>query len=109
LYIDEYVNYLKGELGDDAIRGDLITLKELERLGCTIQDDYSDQKSIIETCREFGFLWDDENFWWTRSAVSNDSEGVWAVGSDGALYNYTFSNGGVVRPVITINKETILQ
>ena len=40
-HVNEYVSYLKSEIGDSTLTGTLITMSELKSLGCTITENYS--------------------------------------------------------------------
>jgi hypothetical protein len=102
-YINAYVDYLKEELNDNSVTGDLITLKELKKLGCRIQEDYSYTEEDLY-CE--GWVGNHQS-WWTRSAISNHYVGVWYVyryNIEGNDYHYTRAG---VRPVITISKSAL--
>lgn len=108
-YVNAYIEYLKTELGDDSVTGNLITLKDLERLGCIIPSDYDDGVGTW-TCDNSPYIsWlINGQAWWTRSANSSVFDDlVWWVKSDGALYYSTYSAILGVRPVITISKSTL--
>ena len=106
-YVNAYVEYLKTELGDDSVTGDLITLKELKTLGCRIQDDYTWTED--ETCYSSPYKsWlINGQYWWTRSADSTNASCVWYVYFQGFLSPDTYDIGFGVRPVITISKEAL--
>ena len=107
-YINEYVTFLQSETGDTTITGNLITLAELGTLGCTINEDYSysDGLTCVKSSNASWLL--NEQNWWIRSALPNDSIGVWWMNDNGNLYNYTFTNVYKgIRPTITISKETL--
>ena len=106
-YVNEYVEYLKKTLGDNTINGDLITLKELKSLGCTIKDDYSittENTCVNNSYKEW--LVNGQN-WWTRSAESTSSRSVWHVYFDGSINSHGYSYNYGIRPVITISKQTL--
>jgi hypothetical protein len=107
-YVNAYVEYLKEELGNDTVTGDLITLKDLEELGCTVPSDYA-LGSGGWNCHDspYGWLVNDQ-YWWTCSAYSLYYTSVWFVWPDGRLENTDskYSSRGI-RPVITISKETL--
>ena len=108
-YVNAYVEYLKEELGDDTVTGDLITLKDLEELGCTVPSDYA-WGSGGWNCYDSPYGWiANGQYWWTRSAYSRSYNNVWYVSTDGYLsYDYyRSSNSYAVRPFITISKETL--
>lgn len=104
-YVNAYVEYLKEELGDDTVTGDLITLKDLEALGCTVPSDYA-SGSGGWNCYDspYGWLANGQD-WWTCSASSTYSNHVWNVLNDGRLNYYGYHSNIGVRPTITISKE----
>ena len=115
-YVNEYVSYLKDESGDITLNGDLITVKQLGGLGCTIEDDYFIQS--IDGCLNSGFSWLlNQQHWWTKSASSLTGkydfagEYVLTVANDGSLHSFQFQGSygslGGVRPVITISKVAV--
>ena len=73
-YVNEYTNYIKELTKEDNITGDLITVKQLKSLGCTIQaTNYT--FSDGDTCTDSPYAdWLVENYssYWTKSAWSND-------------------------------------
>ena len=108
IYVNSYVEFIKGTLSDDSVTGDLITLKQLKSLGCTISEDYSyNETSTCDDLPYYSWLINN-NGWWTKSAVSNHTTGIWFVGARGAVYanDYHYSRGGI-RPVITVSKEKL--
>ncbi len=113
-YVNEYFNYLKEQTGANDLNVDLITLKELKNLGCTINDDYSyhgsDENSSCQDSEYFDWLFVGQ-YWWTKSAVNNDNIRVWTVLVDGllvAVYNdLGFIENVGIRPVVTISKNYI--
>ena len=111
-YINEYVSYLQTETGASTITGDLITLQDLKKLGCVFPADYSYVFTSSErTCQDSDYAdWLINNqFWWTRSAASDEASRVWYVLSSGYLSTtdigmpYLFG----IRPVITISKDAL--
>lgn len=109
-YVNEYVAYLKSETGENNISGNLITMKELKTLGCTISEDYSFTSGL--TCNGSSYkswLVISKN-WWTRSASPDNPHYIWFVGNAGdfgsALGIEIYSGIGV-RPIITIPKNLI--
>jgi len=114
IYINEYVAYLQSITGSVEISGTLITLSNLKKLGCTIQDDYSYTNN--ETCESSPHKsWlINGTHWWTRSAVSNQSYSVFKIGSPASLDWAIFTFGGTedtfakIRPVITISKDVLV-
>ena len=109
-YVNAYVEYLKTELEDDSVTGDLITLTELKGLGCTIPSAYEYvSSSSSRTCTNSPYKsWLINNQgWWSRSAYSDYACFVWYVSDDGYLNYYSYSGSYGVRPVITISKDTL--
>ena len=112
-YVNNYVDYLKTETGatsSDTLTGNLITLTELGKIGCTVPTNYTYKSDTsTRTCKYSAKKsWIVNKQWyWTRSVSENGSNGVWYVDSSGQLnfdvYNYAFG----VRPVITISKSLI--
>ncbi len=103
--LNNYVSYLNREYNAGAT-GDLISLKELKTLGCTINDAYSYIDGL--TCEDSIYAsWIlNGQWWWTRSARTNNSECIWSVSDSeftGDEYYFHIS----VRPVITISKEAL--
>ena len=106
-YVNNYVDYLKTELGDDSVTGNLITLKELQTLGCTINEVYSYSTALTCTNSSYKSWLINNQSWWTRSAHSLNMTVLWFIGSDGLLYNFDFIASHGVRPTITISKEAL--
>lgn len=105
-YVNNYVSYLKTETGDDSLTGTLITLKELEKLGCTITADYSPDEGNTNCLNSEYVDWlINGDVWWTRSALSEQAQFVWGVGYDGELSAGPYYEKASIRPVITLNKE----
>jgi hypothetical protein len=71
--VDGYVAYISMMFGYNLVSGDLITLSELGKLGCTVSKDYS--SSGVENCKNSEFKkWLDNGQWmWTKSAYSGMS------------------------------------
>lgn len=108
--LNNYVAYLKELTGDQTVLGDFITLKQLEALGCIIADDYT--YNTDEYCGDS--LYKDwliiDRFWWTKSASSEQSHKIWAVGGNGYMQPLAYDCGeSSVRPVVTISKEVAEQ
>ena len=107
-YVNNYVEYLNSELGDDLVSGDLITLTQLKSLGCTINDSYNYTSSI--TCADSTYAeWIvNGQSWWTKSAYPHFSDNIYKVEQEGAFNGnlYTSSNG--VRPVIELSIDKIV-
>ena len=108
--LNEYVSYLKTVTGDSNLTGNLISLRELKALGCTIAEDYSYTSGFTCVNSDYKSWLVNGQYWWTRSALSSISNNVWVVNATGSLssFNYREPMGGNgVRPVITILKETL--
>ena len=112
IYVNEYASYIKTITGDLSLKGDLITLKQLKNLGCTITDDYSDDGNL--TCLgSKNYSWLVKEFFWYTKSLSPSSGEVWRVGlnsgdSNGKLYDssYGWNNGASsIRPLIIISKD----
>ena len=112
-YVNKYVSYLQTETGDTTITGDLITLAELKTLGCTIYEDYERGTYHCRNSSYKDWLFTRDP-WFTRSAVSSDSNEIFDVFSKSAFHDYEISNVGfnneeeasTIRPTITIQKNT---
>lgn len=102
-YVNEYVSYLSSEIGDSSHTGTLITMTELETLGCTISDDYSYASDCSKSEHKSWLV--NGQHWWTRSAFSNNAEDIWYVNDSGYLFEIRYTDIPSVRPVITINKK----
>ena len=107
-YINEYVNYLKEQTGDNTITGNLITASELKSLGCTINSDYSNGNSPGCQNSEYKSLLIKNYNWWTRSAYPSNGNAVWFVLSDGTLYYNGYTSSFVIRPTITVSIDTLI-
>ena len=106
-YVNAYVEYLKTELEDNTVTGDLISLKDLESLSCTVPSDYAWGSGSWD-CYDSPYGWiANGHWWWTRSASSDYSTDVWHVSPDGGLSYYGYYIGNNVRPVITISKTSL--
>jgi surface protein len=106
-YLNNYVEYLKETINDENIKGNLITLKDLETLGCTIPVNY-DIESEESNCYNSPYGWIVNNqLSWTRSANSTDNYGIWYLVNSGPLnFNHYRASFGV-RPTITISKSSL--
>jgi surface protein len=106
-YLNAYVDYLKTLLKNNAIAGDLISLKELENLGCEISSDYSSNLENVKCDNSSYKSWLINGITWTRSASSSNDKSVWLMYNNGVLMATTFTSAYPFRPVITISKETL--
>lgn len=112
IVLNNYVSFLQSYVNDDTIVGDLITLKELESLGCVIPADYSYPSVTYRSCYESPYIeWlVNGQQWWIRSARSSSNDRPWVLNDeDNYLYSNIYSNKNAVRPIITISKETIVE
>ena len=97
IYVDNYKNYLETQ-GIKINESRLITVEELEKLGCIIE---------LENCTSSPYLWVYLNSYWVWSNSLNIEESLWRVNTQGVIgvyANYSFIRGFGVRPVITISK-----
>ena len=105
--VNGYVDYLKTEFNLNII-SDLITMKQLEKLGCTIPEDYSQGTGGWTCNNSINKEWLVNNQkWWTKSAVASDMLCVWTMLADGSLASNYYDDYFGVRPVITVSKEDI--
>lgn len=99
--IEEYVNTYASELaklnGGENITTRLITLNELETMGCDSNTNSCDSVPAYITSTSY----------WTSSPYESDAGRVWSVDSRRLLSSYTFLNDSSfgVRPVIEISKS----
>ena len=103
-YLLTYVENIENQTGY-SIDGDLITLKQLQKLGCTITKDYSYSDEV--TCVNSDYKdWLITGYnWWTKSASSDEDYLVWRVSGDGSLIDYGYANTYGIRPIIIIDKD----
>ena len=94
-YVNEYVYYLQGEIGNTTLSGDLITISNLISLGCG-----------NSTCKnsEYSSWLVSGQFWWTRTA-SSSPDYVYHINHAGTFALNSYSVNAGIRPVITIPKE----
>lgn len=106
-YVTEYVSYLQTYTKDPGITGDLISVRELGELDCTVSSDYSIQNGL--TCENSKYSnWIINNQWWfTKSAGTDYSRMVWVVTPVGALNDDLCVDIDGIRPTITIKKDTL--
>lgn len=104
--LDAYSMDLYYSLGVGEVEVDLITLKQLEKLGCTIESDYSYSDDVTCYDSPYRYLFDDSINFWTKSASSDNPNHVWILGfGDLCTESYDFSIHYIyVRPVIKVNK-----
>ena len=101
-YINEYVAYLQSETSDEIIAGNLITLEELQKIGCVKVNDsrYDCQNS------EYASWIVNGSYWWTRTTSTEYDRSMWGVNYLGGIQdNFDGVNG--IRPTITISKATL--
>lgn len=101
-YVNEYVSYLKDITVNEDITGDLITLKQLGNLGCSISSNYA--SSTQYTCANSTYIsWlNNGKYWWTKSAPSDYDNSVWAVSGSGSLLSSGYNGSLGIRPVISM-------
>ena len=121
--INGYVDYLRSFTESQTITGDLISLKELEELGCTVSEGYGTTYGS-DTCGSSPYVdWLVNDWMWTKTArigfdntlwIMNDGGDLspgdpldWGMDVDGFIYGYHESDQNLVRPVITISKATL--
>ena len=116
-YINEYIKFIKKEIDNVEVKGDLITLEQLGALGCSYPETYfydtdsTRNRLSCDSSENFSWLINGK-YWWTKSAMSNKSDGIWEVTDDGNsvfmlgdVYNSFYANNSV-RPTITIPYAT---
>ncbi len=101
VYVDNYLNYLTENIGlsKQTTEASLITLEELEELGCSRSNN---------SCSNSPYSWVSSVSYWTRTA--HDSNSVWHVSTRkyiGYDYTYSYIRDYGVRPVITISVNDI--
>ena len=96
--LQNYKTYLKNTLGKTSVDARLITFEELISLGCNTKNNW--------TCKPAP-SWVYSINYWTASAYVNPL--IFYVSSDGGFgsYNFDYSWGWGLRPVITISKSDI--
>ncbi len=94
-YVDEYVWYLKNTYKIGNIKGNLITVEDLENLGCD---------KAAKTCNTSWYDWITGMTYWVNTADPNDTTKTYLVGADGFLGASAYSNinNRGIRPLITI-------
>ena len=112
--LNNYFDYINTVIPVNKV--DLITLKQIENLGCTIPSDYAYSADIsCDALRTYAW-WSygvlDLEYWWTKSAVSNKSNEIWMASKTGLskYVNYATIATGLlglpgVRPVITVDRS----
>ena len=97
----EHVQNYKSKLEDMGVsieKAELITIEELESLGCDISK---------KDCKTSPFEWIYSSSYWTKSIYSNSK--IWAVRGDSGnlILNYPKGTDFGVRPVITVKESVI--
>lgn len=111
-YINKYKEIIDTKLGITTTKADLISLKELKKLGCTIPDGYLYTTDISKrTCKNSPYIsWINKSInWWTKSAAAdNPYQNVWNYCDE---KNFCSNHINIVqkgiRPVITIPKSAL--
>lgn len=98
-YIAEYDKYFRNTIKDNNLLVSIITLGELNKLGCTSSGcTNSDYKSwLVPSYR-----------WWTRSAVTNRESRVYGISATGVVTDDYSINTYGLRPTVTISKEATI-
>ena len=107
-FVNGYISYLKKHSGDIYLTGDLITVTQLIKLGCTVSSDYTSTgtHSCIDSPNKDWLL--NGQPWWTKSAHAEYASSLWIVYSGGSLGRDTYASKQSIRPVITIDKDAVL-
>ena len=106
LKVNKYLVYLKEKYNIDGT-GDLISVSELERLGCKIPENYSSQHGgNCKNSKHKDWLINNQHFW-TKSAIPESPDHLWVLSDGGTLYTDIHSGYYGVRPVITIFKGAL--
>ena len=129
-YVNEYVSYLSSVTGDDTLVGDLISLSQLENLGCSIPKpgiskpsfgiSYEDVNNCDESIHKSwilnGNVYTVDYEFWTKTASYWDGDGIFVLFSNSGGLSLNLFDGttvygsrstAIVRPTITISKETL--
>lgn len=102
LRVDEYGKNLN--LSDDLKEVRLITISELENLGCEITNIGVSGQG---TCENSSYSWVTSEEYWTMSALENSSEDTWVVYYDEDFAAESPANEHGIRPVIVVSKEIV--
>lgn len=102
-YVNSYVSYLKEVSGDSTLIGNVITVKELGKLDCTIDETYSSEMSCADSIY-YDWLVNGQA-WNTRSADSAETNDFWSVSFLGTISSSDYGSWGGIRPIITISKD----
>lgn len=101
-YVNNYVEYLRETTGVEEITGTLITLEEMQILGC-LSTELGDARNTCNESPHKDWLINGNSFW-TRSSYGRDTDRVWRMYNDGfSNFDWYGSHYGV-RPVIIIPK-----
>ena len=100
-FVDRYVGYLNSAISGANATGRLISVSELEALGCSMGSYTCSESSATAPS------WVYQTSYWSGSA--SDSNGVWRVNSDGYFDSRRFgcNDRFGVRPVIEVNTSVI--
>ena len=77
------------------VKASLITLEQLENLGCTNYDCSNSEYTWIEINED----------WWTRTSSEDDESRIYMVNSENNIVTTRYTQALAVRPVITIQKD----
>ena len=106
-YLDNYETYLQNQTEDTEIEASLISLQELNKLGCTTSNNYSDNINNSCTYSIYKSWLLNNQDWWTKSAYPGRNDYIWVGSIGGGLYNRSYGSAYGIRPTITISKETL--
>ena len=97
-YVNEYASYLSKTYHLRNIKGNLITVEELENLGCDKEN---------KTCNTSWYDWVTGITYWVNTPDPNDTTKTYLVGADGFFGSSAASNinNRGIRPVISINVD----
>jgi surface protein len=107
-FVANYTNYFKSLTANENISGNLLSLKELKKLGCTINDDYSAGSELTCTNSIHKSWLLKGNGFWTHSAFPTDTTKVWVVLEDGNLDSLKANeNYHGIRPTLKLTKQIL--
>ena len=102
-YVNGYVDFLNSVVWDANMKGDLITLKQLRNLGCTIDNEYDVVSGLTCANSEHASWLANGQTWWTKSASTASQYDIWYVGGTGSISTIDCSVATGIRPVITVS------
>ena len=106
-YLNNYKSFLEFQTKDSTIAVDLVSLKDLGGVGCTVNSDYSAGANVTCANSTHSYWLDNLQSWWTKSVYTGDQGMIWyhtpTIGLGGLDYEQTAG----VRPLVTIAKRTL--